>query len=120
MLEVGRPPAGGEQQTVGTPAVAALERAQRGLEHAGVRGGRMALDVEEQQPVEARRDRVSLGVELERRAPRVLARRQAGGLRPQRHQRDRATGDRGLHVDPSDHAAHRDRGRADEESAAIQ
>ena len=81
ILEVVRPPADREQQAVRAPRVGPLERPQRRLEHAHVVDGWLAHEVEEEQAVEAWRDRIAMSVLRKRRDPCELARRQAGRLR---------------------------------------
>ena len=85
--EVAVTPARGEQQPVGSPAVAARERPQRRLEDPRVPVGGRAANVEEQQPVVAWRDRVAVGVDGERVGPAVLPFGQLRRLVTERDQR---------------------------------
>ena len=94
LLEVVRPPADREQQPVRAPRIRPLERPQRRLERPYVVRARLAEEVEEEQAVEARRDRVAVRVLCERLDPGVLARRQAGRLRAERDRRLAAAGQR--------------------------
>ena len=87
--EIRLAPPGGEQQPGGRPGVGALECAQRRLEDAGAGRRRVPVDVEEQQPVVQRRDRVAVLVAGEHGVPGVLPRGQAGRLGAERHRRDR-------------------------------
>ena len=122
--EVPRSPGRGEQQPGRPPRVAALQRAQRGLEQPGVRRRRVACDVEEQQPVELRGDQVALRVGREVGVPRVLPRGQPGRLGAERHDGDgdarragRAVPERLVDCCPGD-SARADRSRGTEQQAA--
>ena len=99
--EVPGSPGGGEQQPGGPPRVAALERAQRGLEQPRVGRRGTAVDVEEQQPAEPGRHRVAVGVGHEVRLPRVLPGGQPGRLGAGRHVGDGGRAGAERHADPS-------------------
>ena len=121
-LEVPGSPSGGEQQARWPPSVRALERAKRGLEDPSVSWRGITSDVEEQQPVEAGRDRVSVRVSGQRRDPGVLAGRKAGGPGAERDERDLlcAAAQRALDTDTDRRAAGGDGGRSEDESPPCQ